>query len=151
MPVVDDAQDIVALGHVVDDDPEGIEVEDLVHGLVLGIHLAVDGVGVLHAAIDVAVDVGLPQAAGDLVVDGGHEAVILSGLFIQSLHDLPVADGIQIFQAQILQLPLHLLHSQPVGNGGIDLHGLEGLLLLPYCVVERNSQVPLSRFRIRLK
>ena len=36
--VVDDAQDIVALGHVVDDDPEGIEVEDLVHGLVL-LHL----------------------------------------------------------------------------------------------------------------
>ena len=84
----------------------------------------------LHAPVDVAVDVGLPQAAGDLVVDGGHEAVILSGLFIQSLHDLPVADGVQIFQAQILQLPLHLLHSQPVGNGGIDLHGLEGLLLL---------------------
>ena len=128
--VVDDAQHIVAVGHRVHNDPEGEEVVYIVQRLVLGIHLAVDGVGVLHAPVNVAVDVGLPQAAGDLVVDGGHEAVILSGLFIQSLHDLPVADGIQIFQAQILQLPLHLLHSQPVGNGGIDLHGLEGLLLL---------------------
>ena len=128
--VVDDAQNVIAVGHRVHDDPEGEQVIHVVQGLVLGVHLAIDGVGVLHAAIDIAVDMGLLQALGDLVVDGGHEAVVLRGLLVQGVHDLPVADGVQVFQGQVLQLPLHLLHAQAVGDGGVDLQGLEGLLLL---------------------
>ena len=63
-------------------------------------------------------------------MDGGHEAVVLRGLFLQGVDDLLVADGVQVFQAQILQLPLHFLHSQTVGDGGVDLHGFQGFLLL---------------------
>ena len=53
--VVDDAENVVAVRDGIDDDAEGEEVEHLVHGLALGIHLAVDAVGVLHAAIDLEI------------------------------------------------------------------------------------------------
>ena len=128
--VVDNTQNVIAVGHRVHDDPEGEQIIHIIQGLVLGVHLAIDGIGVLHAAIDIAVDMGLLQALGDLVVDGGHEAVVLRGLLVQRVHDLPVADGVQVFQGQVLQLPLHFLHAQPVGNGRIDLQSLKGLLLL---------------------
>jgi len=128
--VVNDAQHVIAVRHRVHDDTEGEQVEHVVQTLVLGVHLAVDGIGVLHAAIHIAVDIGLVQALGDLVVDGGHKAVVFRGLLVQRVHDLPVADGVQVFQGQVLQLPLHFLHAQPVGNGRIDLQSLKGLLLL---------------------
>jgi len=85
---------------------------------------------VLHAAVDRGVDALLLQAGDDAVVDGGHKPVVLRRLLVQRLGDLPVAHRVQILQAEILQLPLHLLHTQPVGDGRIDLHGLEGFLLL---------------------
>ena len=128
--VVDNAQNVIAVRHRVHDDPEGEQVKHVVQILVLGVHLAVDGIGVLHAAVDLGLDPGLLQPLRDLVVDGGHEAVVFRGLLVQRLGDLPIAHRIEILQAQILQLPLHLLHTQPVGDGGVDLHGLEGLLLL---------------------
>ena len=121
---------MVALGNGVYDDAEGKEVKHIVQRFILGIHLAVDAVGVLHAAGHGALDARLLQALCDLIVDGGHEAVVLRGLFLQRLDDLLIADGIQIFQAQILQLPFHFLHAQAVGDGGVDLHGLQRFLLL---------------------
>ena len=128
--IVDDAQHVVAVGHRVHDHPEGDQVKDVVELLVLGVHLAVDAVGVLQPPADDALDAGGGEPAGDLLLDGGHEAVVLGGLVLQGPGDLPVAHGIQVLEAQVLQLPLHLLHAQPVGDGGVDLHGLVGLLLL---------------------
>ena len=128
--VVNDTQNVIAVRHRVHDDPEGEQIEYVVQALVLGVHLAVDGVGVLHAAVDGGLDALGTEARHDLVVDGGHEAVVLRRLLVQGLGDLPIAHGVQIFQGEILQLPLHLLHAQPVGDGGVDLHGLKGLLLL---------------------
>ena len=128
--IVDDPQHMVALGHGVDDDPESKKVEHIVQGFVLGVHLAVDAVRVLHAAGHGAVDICLLQAGGDLVVDRSHKPVVLRGLFLQCLNDLLIADRVQILKAQVLQLPFQLLHTQAVGNGGVDLHGLQRFLLL---------------------
>ena len=128
--IVNDAQDVIALRHGVHDNPEGKQVKYIVQRFILGIHLAIDAVWVLHAAVDDTLDARLLQPLCDLGRDRSHEAVILRGLFLQGLDDLLVADGVQVLQAQILQLPLQLLHSQTVGNGGIDLHGLQRFLLL---------------------
>ena len=128
--IVHDAQHIVAVKHRIHDHAEGKQVEHIVQILVLRIHLAVDAVGVLHAAADTGLDARLVQTLRDLAVDGGHKAVILRRLFVQSLRNFTPTDGVEILQAQILQLPLHLLHTQTVGKRGIDLHGLKGLLLL---------------------
>ena len=97
--VVDDAQHVVAVRHRVHDDPEGEQVEHIVQALVLGVHFAVDGVGVLHPAVDRGVDALLLQPRDDAVVHGGHEPVVLRGLFVQRLGDLPVAHRVQILNA----------------------------------------------------
>ena len=128
--VVDNAQHVVAVRHRVHNDPEGEQVKHIVQALVLGVHFAVDGVGVLHPAVDRGVDALLLQPRDDAVVHGGHEPVVLRGLFVQRLGDLPVAHRVQILQRQVLQLPFHLLHTQSVCNGSVDLHSLKGLLLL---------------------
>ena len=109
--VVNDAQHIVALGDVVHNDPEGVEIEDLVHGLVLGIHLAVDGVGVLHPAVDGAVDALGVQPLLDAPLDGGQELLVGGGTGGQLVGDLLVAHRVQVAQGGVLQLPLDALHT----------------------------------------
>ena len=128
--IVDDAQHIVAVGDIVHDDPERVQVEDLVHGLVLGVHLAVDGVDVLDPAVNGAADALLVQPLLDALLDAGEEFLMGGGAGGQLVGDLLVADGVQIFQGGVLQLPFDALHAQTVRDGGVDLHGLQGLLLL---------------------
>ncbi len=79
--VVDDAEHVVAVRDGIDDDAEGEEVENLVHGLALSIHLAVDAVGVLHAAVDAAEgNMVLGELALDLLLDALHERAVFLGL-----------------------------------------------------------------------
>ena len=49
---------------------------------------------------------------------------------VQLGDDLLIADGVQIFQRQVLQFPLDALHAQPVRDGSIDFHSFQGFLLL---------------------
>ena len=48
----------------------------------------------------------------------------------QLVADLLIAHRVQVLEGQVLQLPLDLLHAQPVGDGRVDLHGLQGLFPL---------------------
>ena len=109
--IVDAAKHVVALRNVVHDDPEGIQVEDLVQGLILGEHLAVNGVDVLYPAVDGAVDAVLGQPLLDLMLDGGHKLLMGGGAAGQLVLDLLIANGVQIAQRKVLQLPLQLLHT----------------------------------------
>ena len=109
--VMDDAEDVVAVPHAPHDDPEGEEVEDLVQLLVLAEHLAVDGVGVFHPAIDSVGDPQLRQPLVDLLLGLAHEGVILPGLQLQGGVDLLEAHGIEILEGEVLQLPLNALHA----------------------------------------
>ena len=128
--VVDDAQDIVAVPHRVHQHPEGKEVENLVQGLVLVEHLPVDGVGVLDAAVDHVLDAKLRQTVVHLGLGAEEEGVVLRLFGVQPGDDLLIAHRVQIFKGQVLQLPLDALHPQAVGDGGVNLHSLQGLLLL---------------------
>ena len=109
--VVDAAQHVIAAGDVVHDDPEGVQVEDLVQGLVLGVRLPIDGVDVLYPAIDGGVDALLPQALLDLMLDARHKLLVGGGALGQLVLDLFIAHRVQIAQGQVLQLPLQLLHT----------------------------------------
>ena len=94
---MDDAQHVIAVTHILHDDPEGEQVEDLVQGLVLVEHLPVDGVGVLHAAVDDMLDAQLVQPVVDLDLGPLHEGLVFLVLFIQLGDDLLIADGVQVF------------------------------------------------------
>ena len=129
--VVDDAEHVVAVGHGVDDDAEREEVEHLVHRLILRVHLAVDAVGVLHAAVDLEIrDVLLLQALFDLRLHALHKGLVLGLLGLERAGDLVVADGVQILEGQILKLPLDALHTEAVGDGGVNFHRFKRLLPL---------------------
>ena len=100
------------------------------NGLVLGEHLAVDGVDVLHPAVDGGLDTLLGQSFLDALLDGGHELLVGGGAAEQLVGDLLVAHRVQVLEGKVLQLPLDFLHAQAVSDGGVDLHGLQGLLPL---------------------
>ena len=125
--VMDMAEDVIAVGDVVDDHAERVEVVQLVDRLVLRAHLAVDGVGMLDPPVDRPVDADGGQAVGDLRLDGVHEAVGAVLVLFEIVDDLLIALGIEVLQRRILQLPLDLLHAEPVGQRRIDLHRLHGL------------------------
>ena len=97
--VVNDAEHVVAVRHGVDDDAEREEVEHLVHRLILRVHLAVDAVGVLHAAVDLEIrDVLLLQARLDLRLHAVHKGLVLGLLGRERAGDLVVADGVEILE-----------------------------------------------------
>ncbi len=50
--------------------------------------------------------------------------------FSRESGDLAEGGGVEVFEGKILELPLHALHTEPVGDGGVDLHCLERLLTL---------------------
>ena len=94
---MDDTQNVVAVPHRVHDHPEGEQVEDLVQALVLVEHLPVDGVGMLHPAVDDVIDVQLLQPVVDLDLDAAHEVLVLLVLGLQLGDDFLIANGVQIF------------------------------------------------------
>ena len=95
--VMDDAQHIVAVPYGVHHHPECEQIKNLVNGLVLTEHLAVDGVRVLHPSIDNVADVQLLEPLVDLVLRASHEVLILRALGVQLADDLIIADGVEIF------------------------------------------------------
>ena len=108
---MDTAQHVIALRDIVHDHPEGVQVEDFVQGLVLGEHFAVDGVGMLHPAVDLAADALLLHALLDAQLDGGQKLLVGGGALGHLVLDLLIAHRIQIAERQVLQLPLQLLHT----------------------------------------
>ena len=70
------------------------------------------------------------EARFDLRLHALHEGLVLALLFFKRLGDLRVTDGVEIFERQILKLPLDALHTEAVGNGGVDLHRFKRLLAL---------------------
>ena len=141
--VMDDAEHVVAVGHGVDDDAEGEQVEHLVHRLVLRIHLAVDAVGVLHAPVDLEIgNMLLFQARFDLRLHALHKGLVLGLLGLERAGDLLVADGVEVLERQVFELPLDALHTEAVGDGRVDLHRFKRLLpLLFRCLILHGAHI----------
>ena len=124
--VVDVTQHIITVGNGINDHPESIHIIQLAYALALCLHFAVDGIDVLDAAVNCAVDADRGQTGGDLALDGLHKFVGLGLMGLKVLHDLIVARGVEILEAGILQLPFDLLHAETVRQRGVDVHRLAG-------------------------
>ena len=109
--VVDMAQYVVAVGDGVNDHPEGVNIEQLVYGFALGLHLAVDGVNVLDPAVGLVVDADALQPLGDFLLNGAHEHLVLLFVGIEVVHNFVVGIRGQIPKGNVLQLPLNALHT----------------------------------------
>jgi hypothetical protein len=123
---VDRAQRAVAVLHRFDDDPDRHQVLHLVELLALHHHLFVDGEEVLRTTGDIGPDPQHRQPVADRFEDLAEVVVPLRGPAGHHLLDLGVALGIEDGERQVLQLPLHVLDPQPVGQGGVDVEGLLG-------------------------
>ncbi|MPN27003.1 hypothetical protein SDC9_174430 [bioreactor metagenome] len=94
---MDDAQHVVAVAHVVHDHPEGKQVKNFIQRFILIEHFAVDGVGMLHPAIDLVVNVHLIQAQVDLFLSALHEIVVLRSLCVKLGDNFIKSHRVQIF------------------------------------------------------
>ena len=128
--VVDVSQHVIAVGDGVHNDPESVNVVQLVNGLALGEHFPVDGIDVLDPPVGGVVDTHGGQALGDLVLDGAHKGLVLLLVGLKVGHDLVILHGGEVPQSGILQLPLDLLHTKAVGKGRVNVHCLPALLNL---------------------
>ncbi len=129
-PRVDGAERRVAVADGVDQDPDAHQVVDLGEVAAAHDHLLVDAVVVLGSAGDGGLDPGGAQVLLDLVGDDGEVLVALGGALGDQPDDLVVHLGVEDGEGQVLQLPLDGVHAQPVGQRGVDLQRLAGLLLL---------------------
>ena len=136
---VDDAQGEVAVLLGVHQDAHGDQVHDLVEGLVLGLHLFIDGVEVLRATVDLALDARLGEPGLQLLGHLGDQLLPLLPLHAHQAHQLIVALGIDVAQGQVLQLPLDGVHAQPVRQRRVDVQRLtgDGHLALGLLVLQR--------------
>ena len=120
--LVDQPEDDVAFLLGVDDDAERVKIKDFVEALVLLIHLAVDGIDRLDPALERKRDAGLGELIRDAVAGVFDKIAAFAVAFFDVGLDLLVADRVEKFQRQVFQLLLHALHSEAVGERGVDLH-----------------------------
>ena len=128
--VVHVAEHVIAVRNRVHDDAHRADVVDFVDGLVLRVHLAVDGVDVLDAGGDGIVDMRLGELCRNALLNALEELLVLLALRLQSLDDLVIADGVEDFERKILKLPLDAAHAESMGDRRVDLHGFERLVAL---------------------
>jgi hypothetical protein len=85
---------------------------------------------VLRPALDLGANLDRPQALLDLGDDLAEVAVALRLALDDHRFDLVVALGVQGRERQVLELPLEVLHAQPVRERGVDRERLLGDALL---------------------
>ena len=127
---VDHADTRVTGVHVVHEDADAHEVEDLSELVSADDHLLVYRPVVLRAAHDLGVDAIVAQCARDFVDDFFQRLVARGRAVSDHAHDLVVLLGVQNREGEVLQLPLHARHAQAVRERCDDVERLAGLLRL---------------------
>ena len=139
---MNDPHRVVAVGHRVGHDAKRQEVVDLLERTVAALHLGVDAVEMLRAAVDRGVDAGVLQRLDDGLPDLVDQFFPLRPFLVQLAREIPVYIGRQVFQAEVFQFGLDLGHAEPVGEWGVDLPGFEGdALLFLLCQVGQRPHV----------
>ncbi len=122
---VDDAEALVALLGRLDDDAERHDVRQLLEADVLALHLEPDRVGGLLAARHPGGEPALGQGLPELLDDPGHQIAAALPEEPQPRNDAVARILGKLAEGQVLQLVAHRLDADALGQGRIDLHGLE--------------------------
>jgi len=126
---VQGAERRVAVAHRVDQDAHAHQVVDVGEVAAADDHLLVDRVVVLRPAGDGGLDLRAAQVGADLLAHDREVLLAGGGALGHQVHDLVVHLRVERLEGQVLQLPLDRVHAQPVGQRGVDLQRLAGLLL----------------------
>src|SRR5690606_29676166 len=124
------AKDAVAVLHRVHENTDADNIIDLLERPVLAVHLPVDRVDVLLAAVHLGLDV---RAAQQLVQLGGDLLEHRLGVFAARFdlgRDRRILGRLEIAKGQVLELGHDLPNTQPIRQRGVNLHSLLGDTLL---------------------
>ena len=124
--IVDDAERLVALRLVLDDDAEGGHVVELFELDARLLQLAEDGVVVLGPALNLGVE---PLLAGELFEqrDGVADVLFALRLALRDMGDhVGVGGRVEVAERGILELDLHPVDAEPVGERRVDVERLGG-------------------------
>jgi hypothetical protein len=123
-------QHIIAVGDRPDDDTEGAKVKNLCQFLILVEHFAVYAVNMLDTSAYGAFDAVFCEPRRDARAHRFHEAFQEIMLLSQRVRYFFIPYGIKIQKREILELPLNLLHSEPVRYRRVYLHCLKRFFFL---------------------
>ena len=126
----DDSERMIALGAGVDDDAQRGQVEQVGELQLLLLHLVVDAVEMLGAALDLGVDALLFQALGQHLDRLVHLGLPLGAVAGDHLRDLFVGFRIDILEGEIFELPFELPDTEAMGERGENLEGFGGHAVL---------------------
>ena len=127
---MDDPQCRITVFHRLNDNTNGKEIVDLIDGLMLIDHLAINAEEMLGTSLNVRLD----SCVDNVLAHFLYQAVDISLAFLLAqchlLHQIIVSLWLQILQGQIIQFDLNLGDTQPLCQRGINLHRLLGFFLL---------------------
>ncbi len=124
--LVDDAEDAVAGRDRVDEDAERQDVVELVERDLLPGELLADRPGPLDAPRHLGLEARRPDLLEELapdLLDGRRRR--LQPLVHRAVQGGPLV-GVEETEGEVLELPLHLAHAEPVRERRVDLHRLGG-------------------------
>src|SRR5450830_568185 len=120
------AEDPIAGVDLVDDDPERVDVHDLVEGPALAAHLGVDAVQVLLPSADFTLDAVDGQAVAQGLFDLVDDFLAVAPGALDRLVDPRGTHRVHGLEAEVFEFDADRMHAQPVGDGGVDLKGFLG-------------------------
>ena len=129
---MDDAQHIVAVVYSVDNNADRVDVINLVHVFALYKHFAVNSVYAFYTPLQVHVRNQLGDALTNMGLGLFNKGLALIAVKSQAAFNFLVGDGVQIAQGKILKLLLDGPDAEPMRDGGINLHVLQGFV--PLCL-----------------
>ena len=124
--LVDEAEGPVAILDAADDGPEGHHVGQLLEAdMALG-HLAPDRKGMLLAPLDLGLDSAGLEMGADAAPDPGDEVAFALVELLEAARDGRVGVGLELAEGEGLHLLHELVHPDPLGERGVDVHRLAG-------------------------
>ena len=123
---VHDAERLIALGNIADDDPEAENIRKLLEADGLALHLAPNRISALAPARDLGGDTAVAELFGELLFNFGDPAARCRGECFQPLAEHLVGVRIEFAERQILELVAHLLHAHAAGERSVDFKRLVG-------------------------
>ena len=108
----------------VEDDTDGKEVVDAIDVAMLGLHLMVDGVDRLGAALDGEPESGLFQLLLQRGDESGYVLLALGFLRVERVRDIFIGIVIQKLERQVFHLSLDLVETQFVRHRSMQRLGL---------------------------
>src|SRR6185437_11785969 len=123
---VHDAERAIAGVRLVDDDAQAIDIDDLRQRRALARHLLVDAVEVLLARLDARRHLALDEGTGELLLDLLQEFLLVAARLAQRTRQHLVAVRVERLEAEVLELELHVVETQALRDGRVDLQRLAG-------------------------